>query len=271
MKYGFVIPKGNARDVAEIAHEAEQAGWDGIFVWETLYGIDAWVSLTAAAMRTERISLGTMLSPIARMRPWKIASEAATLHQLSNGRVILAVGLGAPETGWANFGEQTERKIRAELMDEGLEIVTRLWRGEPFDFHGMHYTVMLNESPALPPTRIPIWMVGLWGSEKSMRRTMKFDGLISAVKDEKGEWADALPHIRAMREFADSNRESKTPYDIVVEGETPSDNPESAYEIMRKWKEVGATWWIETRWNAMDKPNCKEIVLERIRAKPPTS
>src|SRR5688572_7910323 len=90
MKYGFVLPSGDARTAADFAYDAEQAGWDGFFVYETIWGIDAWVSLTAAAMRTERIRLGTDLTPLSRMRPWKLASETVTLDHLSGGRVIVA-------------------------------------------------------------------------------------------------------------------------------------------------------------------------------------
>src|SRR5512137_1911371 len=100
MRYGFVLPKGDARTAAGLAREAEQAGWDGFFVWEPVWGIDAWVALTAAAMQTQKIRLGTMLTPISRMRPWKLASETATLDNLSGGRVILSVGLGATDTGF---------------------------------------------------------------------------------------------------------------------------------------------------------------------------
>jgi alkanesulfonate monooxygenase SsuD/methylene tetrahydromethanopterin reductase-like flavin-dependent oxidoreductase (luciferase family) len=136
MRYGFVLPNGDARTAANMVWEAEQAGWDGFFVWESVWGVDAWVSLTAAAMRTERIKLGTMLTPPSRMRPWKLASETATLDNLSGGRVILAVGLGTTETGFDDFGEVTDRKLRAELMDEALDIVTGLWKGQPFSYTG---------------------------------------------------------------------------------------------------------------------------------------
>src|SRR6476659_10254219 len=105
MKYGFVLPAGDARTAADFAYDAEQAGWDGFFVYETVWGIDAWVSLTAAAMRTERIRLGTLLTPLSRMRPWKLASETATLDRLSNGRVNITVGMGAIESGFEAFGE----------------------------------------------------------------------------------------------------------------------------------------------------------------------
>src|SRR3990172_609835 len=109
MKFGFVMPQGDARAAARLAAEAEAAGWDGFFVWEPVWGIDAWVALTAAAMRTKRIRLGTMLTPLSRMRPWKLASETATLDNLSGGRVILAVGLGAVDTGFGAFGEATDQ------------------------------------------------------------------------------------------------------------------------------------------------------------------
>src|SRR5512138_1744010 len=99
MKYGFVLPRGDARTAADFARYAEDAGWDGFFVWEPVWGVDAWVSLAAAAMVTSRIRLGTMLTPVSRMRPWKLASETATLDHLSGGRVTLAVGLGATDTG----------------------------------------------------------------------------------------------------------------------------------------------------------------------------
>ena len=130
MKYGFVLPGGEARTAADFAQAAEEAGWDGFFVWEPVWGVDAWVSLAAAAMTTQRIRLGTMITPVSRMRPWKLASETAALDRLSNGRVILSVGLGALDSGFAAFGEVTDRKQRAELLDEGLEVLIALVGGD---------------------------------------------------------------------------------------------------------------------------------------------
>src|ERR671936_453721 len=101
MQYGFIFPFQDARLASECAREAEAAGWDGFFVWEPVWGIDAWMQLTAAAMTTQRIRLGTMITPLSRMRPWELAGKAVTLDRLSNGRTILAVGLGAVDTGWA--------------------------------------------------------------------------------------------------------------------------------------------------------------------------
>src|SRR3954467_6786736 len=154
MKYGFGLPAGDARAVADLAYQSRQAGWDGVFVAETVWGVDAWVSLTAAAMVTERIRLGTLLSPVSRMRPWTLASETATLDRLSNGRVTLSVGLGAIDTGFAEFGEVTDRKTRAALLDEGLDILTGLWRGQPFSYDGAHYQIKPTSFfPPSPPVQ----------------------------------------------------------------------------------------------------------------------
>jgi len=274
MKYGLVLPTGDARTTADYARDAEQAGWDGFFVWEPVWGIDAWVSLTAAAMQTERIWLGTMLTPLSRMRPWELASKAATLDHLSNGRVILSVGLGAIDTGFEEFGEVTDRKTRAELLDEGLDILVGLWRGQPFNYKGKHYKIRETKFyPPPPPAqqpRIPIWVVGAWPRMKSMRRVLRYDGLLPAVQDEKGQWQlPTAENLRAMKAFIESNRAETTPFDIVVEGETPDDDGERAAAIVRSWAEAGATWWIEARWEAPRNAEGLQVVRQRIRQGPP--
>ena len=119
MNYGFIIPGAAPREFAELAREAEEVGWDGVFVPDCVPGTDPWVVLATIAMSTERVRIGTMLTPVARRRPWKLASEVATLDHISGGRVILSVGLGALNAGFEQFGERTESKVRAELLDEG--------------------------------------------------------------------------------------------------------------------------------------------------------
>ncbi len=273
MKYGFVLPHGDARTAAELAQTAEHAGWDGFFVWEPVWGIDAWVSLTAAAMRTERIRLGTMLSPMSRMRPWKLAGEAATLDNLSGGRVIISVGLGAIDTGFAAFGEETDRRTRAELLDEGLEIMTGLWQGQPFSYEGQHYhiepTDFMPPPPPVQQPRIPIWVVGAWPRPKSMRRALKYDGLLPMVFDAEGRPKQAAPaDVIQMRATIAVNREASTPFDIVVEGVTPSDAPEKASAIIGEWAEAGATWWIESMWGENSMPTL-DAVRQRVAQGPP--
>lgn len=274
MQYGFVLPSGDARTAADFAQLAEQAGWDGFFVWEPVWGIDAWICLAAAAMQTSNIRLGTLLSPLSRMRPWKVASETATLDNLSNGRVILSVGLGATDTGFSAFGEETDRRTRADLLDESLDILSGLWAGQPFSYLGAHYQVKETEfSPPPPPVqqpRIPIWVVGLWPSKKSMGRVLKYDGLLPNVFDEHGQHRPLIPDdVREMSSYIAKNRDQSTPFDIVVEGETPGADPQGAAGIIRPWIDAGATWWIEAMWEAPRDAHGRQAVLTRLKQGPP--
>lgn len=277
MKYGFVMPGGGARLVADFAAEAESAGWDALFVWDSVWGVDPWVSLAAAAMVTERIRLGTMITPVSRRRPWKLAGETATLDRLSGGRVILAVGLGAVDTGFAEFGEETDRKTRAELMDECLAIVSGLWRGQPFNFDGKHYRVRETKFHAPPPPvqqpRIPVWVVGAWPRPKSMQRVLRWDGLLPNKMNAAGQHERVQPDdIRAMKAYVDEHRTATAPFDIIVEGETPGRAPRKAAGIVRPWAEAGATWWLEAMWSMtgkMDTAAGRKPVLARVRRGPP--
>ncbi|MGQ0600446.1 MAG: LLM class flavin-dependent oxidoreductase [Anaerolineales bacterium] len=270
MRYGFVFPGGDARTATEYCRAAEDAGWDGFFVWEPVWGVDAWVTLAAAAMVTERIRLGTMITPLSRMRPWKLAGETATVDQLSNGRVILAVGLGAVDSGFEAFGEVTDRKARAELLDEGLDILTGLWRGQPFSYDGAHYhlkpTTFMPPPPPVQQPRIPIWVVGAWPREKSMRRVLRYDGLLPNVMDaKKGPHGTITPdHIREMKAYIEANRTATTPFDIVMEGVTPGRSRKKAAAQVKQWADAGATWWIEALWG-----KDLQAVLQRIKQGPP--
>lgn len=276
MRYGFIYPGGDARTAAECAHEAEKAGWDGFFVWNPMWGVDAWVTLAAVAMRTKRIRIGTMITPLSRRRPWKLASETATVDRLSNGRLVLAVGLGASDTGFIQFGEETDRIKRAELLDEGLDILTGLWRGQPFSHEGKHYhvkpTTFFPPPPPLQLPRIPIWVVGAWPRSKSMQRVLRYDGLLPNVMKDGLPVRAELDDIREMKAYVDAQRVEKTPFDIVVEGKTPGNNPKRASAIVRRWADAGATWWLEADWSLTDtmwKASTQKRILARILPGPP--
>ena len=264
MKYGFVLTTGDPRAAAELAQVAEQAGWDGFFVFDAPWHQDPWVMLAAAAMTTERIRLGTMLTGVPRRRPWKLASETATLDNLSGGRVILTAGLGAPETGLPELGEAVDRRTRAELLDEGLDVVAGLWAGQPFAYEGKHYTVKPMSFPAPPKPvqqpRITVWVVGAWPRQKSMRRVLKWDGIVPCGFNEKGEVRQATPdEVREIKAYVDRERGADTPFDIVVEGETPGGD-------LAAYADAGATWWNEARWSAPD----VAALRRRLEDGPPT-
>ncbi|CAN5635595.1 LLM class flavin-dependent oxidoreductase [soil metagenome] len=272
MRYGFVLPHGDARTAAELARAAEDGGWDGFFVWEPVWGYDAWVLLTAAAMQTERIKLGTMLTPLSRMRPWKLASETVTLDHLSGGRVVISVGLGALDSGFAEFGEETDRRTRARLLDEGLDVLTGLWRGQPFEYVGSHYQVRPSEFlPPPPPVqqpRIPIWVVGAWPSPKSLGRALRYDGILPTVIGDEGARQATPDEVRELTDYVRRVR-GEEPFDVVVEGETPGGDPEAAGDQVRTWADAGATWWIEGRWDVIGRPDAVDVVRERLRQGPP--
>ena len=281
--YGFVIPGGEIVTLVELAREAEEAGWDGVFIPDCIYidseldpmmpAFDPWVMLGAMATRTQHIKLGTMITPLSRRRPWKVARETMTIDQLSHGRLILPVGLGAlDDAGFGKVGEATDRKTRAQLLDESLEIITGLWSGKPFHYDGRHYH--LQEMVFLPPPvqtpRIPIWVVGAWPREKSMQRVVQYDGLLPNKLNDDGTMGEITPQdIRAMKAYITERRTLKTPFDIIWEGQTPgADRAQGAAQVA-PWIEAGITWWMESMWPSPDFHPTLDDVRARIQQGPP--
>lgn len=273
MRYGFVLPQGDAATAADLAATAEEAGWDGFFVWEPVWGVDAWICLTAAAMRTRRIRLGTMLTPLPRRRPWDLAGQVATLDNLSGGRVVLSVGLGAVHDGWLAFEPDRGRRVRAELLDEGLAILDGLWRGQPFAYDGAHYTVRPTDFMVPPPVqrpRVPVWVVGGWPAPRSMRRAARWDGwLPNLVGPRAGALtpatlAEGVAWLRAARAARDQDM---TGYDVVVEGTTAAGDP-AARDTVARWADAGATWWIEADWS-VPAADVRGYAEARLSAGPP--
>jgi alkanesulfonate monooxygenase SsuD/methylene tetrahydromethanopterin reductase-like flavin-dependent oxidoreductase (luciferase family) len=276
VRYGWVLPYGDARTAAELAVLAEQNGWDGFFVWEPVWGIDAWVALAAAAVRTERIRLGTMLTPLPRRQPWDVASQVATLDNLSGGRAILSVGLGAPDDRWWLFEEDPGRKVRAERLDEGLELMTRLWTGEPVSYQGTHYRARpARRLPPPPPVqrpRVPIWVVGAWPRPRSMRRAARWDGWLPDHLPREGRreltpdvLREGVAWVREQRSAAGLSMDG---YEVVAEG-TTSPDPEAAAAVVRPWADAGATWWVEADWSDMDADRVLVAARARLSAGPP--
>lgn len=266
LKYGFVFPGQDVKQALECAELAEAHGWDGFFVWDSVWALDPWAQLAAIAVRTKRIRLGTMITPVSRQRPWTLAGQTVTVDHLSDGRLILPVGLGALDTGFANFGEQTDRKIRAELLDEGLEIITGLWKGQPFNYKGKHYQIkelsFMSPPPPVQQPRIPIWVVGAWPREKSMGRVVKYDGILPNKLDEQGKHgAYNADDLRAIKTYVTEHRKLDTPFDIVCEGTTPKDQ-----KNLEAFADAGMTWWIESMWEA---PNGLADLKARLKDGPP--
>ena len=177
IRYGAVLPGGPAPEQLEQAELAERAGWDGVFSWETGYGVDPWTLLAAIAARTSRVRLGTILTPLPFRRPWKLASQLATLDQLSGGRAIVAVGLGALGAELPDTGEETDLKIRAARLDEGIDLMQTLWRGgDRYDGAHYHYrTGTFGLAAMVRPVQqpIPIWVAARWPRPRAARSSRR--------------------------------------------------------------------------------------------------
>jgi alkanesulfonate monooxygenase SsuD/methylene tetrahydromethanopterin reductase-like flavin-dependent oxidoreductase (luciferase family) len=251
MKHGIILTCGTVHEQCALARLAEEAGWDGVFTFDGIHVGDAlelydpWVLMGALAGVTRTVRLGAIISPLARRRPWKVARETVTVDHLSNGRLVVPVGLGTlDDAAFGRVGEPTERRVRAERLDETLEILQGLWSGEPFGYAGKHYRfepMAFRPRPVQRP-RIPIWVVGAWPSERSMHRVLGYDGLVPNSMEGIGKLRPR--HLAEMRAWL-AERRSLENFDIVAEGVT---NAENAAETVRPWREAGATWWIEAAW-----------------------
>ncbi|MFW9992596.1 MAG: LLM class flavin-dependent oxidoreductase [Candidatus Odinarchaeota archaeon] len=276
MKYGLDVATGreyfNPRTLVDLAVEAEEAGWDGLFIWDCYYTsgseevstVNPWVALSAIAMKTKRIKIGAMVTPLARRRPWQVARETVSLDHLSNGRLIFGAGLGFSPREFTDFGEESNLRIRGQKLDEALEVLTGLWSGERFSFQGKHYRV--TDARFLPkPTqspRIPVWTAGFWPNKKPFRRAAKWDGIYPGRADQQPFTPEDLNEVL---NFVKERRKESDPFDAMIYGKTPSD-PVKGAEIVEPFIEAGATWWAE----GLDyERGTLEEKRERIRNGPP--
>jgi len=276
MYYGIYIPNFgddlSVRGLATLAQEAEASGWDGFFLWDhILYRttspvvmVDPWIALTAIAMTTEHIRIGTTVTPLARRHPWKLARETVSLDHLSRGRLTLGVGLGHPATvEFSQFGEEPDDRIRAAKLDEGLDVLTGLWSGKPFRYQGTHYHI--QKTTFLPSTlqtpRIPIWVAGFWPHPAPFRRAARWDGVVP-LKQGGLQPEDTEQIVTFLKE----HRSSDTPFDIIKIGMTPGDNKAKGSKVVTPYAAAGATWWLESLFT---KRNSVEQMRQRIRQGPP--
>lgn len=267
MKYGVSVPNFgdyyHPRTLAGLAHDAEAAGWDGFFIWDhVLFNAfphaDPWVALAAIAMSTERIRIGTMVTPLPRRRPIKLAREAVSIDYLSTGRLILGVGIGAGPWEWEDLGEEPDLRVRGAMLDEGLEVLSGIWSGEPYSHHGVYYTVHVQLPGSSGPTaflprpvqrpRIPIWVAGFWPNKPPFRRAARWDGVVpllvgaSPLEIEPmtpAALAEIVAYVRRHRTNPDA------PFDVTASGATPGDDPAEGARIASSFAAAGATWWIE--------------------------
>jgi alkanesulfonate monooxygenase SsuD/methylene tetrahydromethanopterin reductase-like flavin-dependent oxidoreductase (luciferase family) len=261
-------------DLVRLGTDAERAGFSGFFLWDHLVHsgsgagppiVDPWQVLALVAAGTSRIALGTMITPVARRRPWKLAKETTTLDLLSNGRVILGVGLGAPPGEFSLFGESADARHRAELLDEGLDVLAGLWSGEPFSYRGKHYTVgpvAFAPVPVQHPRRMRVWVGGELPAAGPVARAARWDGFVP-IHRERPDGQATPADIAAVRDKIETLRGTTANFDIAVWGELDSDGQVAA--ALPAYRDAGATWFIESPRSGA---GWLELVRDRIRRGP---
>jgi alkanesulfonate monooxygenase SsuD/methylene tetrahydromethanopterin reductase-like flavin-dependent oxidoreductase (luciferase family) len=258
MRFGLDVPTtgefADARKLAALATEAEMAGWDGFFVWDIIFGggeepvADPWIALTAIALATSSMRIGTLATPLARHRPWLVARQVATLDQLSAGRMTVTAGLGHNPRDFAAFGEESAPAVRARALDEGLTVLGGLLAGET-TYQGERYS--LGGVTLLPPPvqrpRPPIWLAGGWPIQAPFRRAARWDGALVKSWNQATKKPISAGEFGACVAFTLERRREygmDGPFEMIATGESPSDPDESGAAI-RPYRDAGATWWIE--------------------------
>ena len=290
----FVAPTihdySDPRILVDLAKMTEAAGWDGYFICDhLLLDPDGWlpladpsIALGAIAAVTNKVIIGSMVTPVSRRRPWKLAKEFATLDQLSNGRGRIGIGLGGLDQEFSNFGEEPNKKILAGKTDEGMEIIEQLHTGEAVNYDGKTY--QLRNARLLPRPeqrpRIPVWVAAMLPFKAGQRRAAKWDGIMPHVmppnldetQDTSGldlriAFSPSPEQIREVTEFAAGLRDSDEPFDVVASGVTYGLEEDEVAGRLRAYEEAGATWWCE--WLDCGRPDTLEEVQAQIQAGPP--
>lgn len=256
MKYGLYVPPfgdyADARRLASLAKDAEEAGWDGFFTWDHLAFdwvrapvVDPWVAYTAIGISTSRIRFGPLVTPLPRRRPWKVARETVSIDQLSGGRLILGVGLGGGPAENAAFNEAVDPKELGARLDEELEILTGLWSGEKFSYTGRYYQVKEAEFLPLPvqQPRIPIWVAGFWPGQAPFRRAARWDGVFPLNRNDNEFLSPA--QIREIVAVVRQQRQSDRPFDVAHSGFSDGKDPDRAACQVAAYQDAGVTWWLE--------------------------
>lgn len=244
MRFGLSVPNmADPRELVALAVLADRNGWDGFFLWDHLQGRpayaaelhDPWVVLGAVADRTERVRVGTLVTPVARRRPWVLAKQVTTLDHLSGGRAVLGVGLGEPPEGdFGAFGEEVDPRRRAAIYDEGLVLLDDLLRGGEVAHRGTHFRVdaQLRPAPVQRP-RPPIWVAARIGARRPLARALRHEGLAPIAPDGNPPTPDAVAGYLA-------GVERPAGFDVVsswAEGVGPDE-----------YADAGVTWLVESRW-----------------------
>lgn len=277
MRFGIDLPTAgpyaDIRALVELARDAEAAGWDGFFLYDQIASdiaeelADPWIALTAIALSTSRLRFGTLVTPLPRRRPWKVARETVSLDRLSGGRLVLGVGSGGGEREFDALGEASAARTRAAMLDEALDVLNGLWQGQLFNYSGQHYQVrdaLFLPTPRQQP-RIPIWVGGTWPAQAPFRRAARWDGVFPHYSGPDGP-AQMPPTVLAeLVEFIRRERGEHGRFDVVLRKKIQIANQATEALLLADYAAAGLTWWLE---GVEGQPSI-DAMRARIRSGPP--
>lgn len=271
MRCGLAVPNlgdyGDMGLLLDLAHRADRAGWHGVFLWDHVHYrtgrsirmVEPWTALAAvaAARPSSSLTLGVLVTPLARRRPWVLARQIATVAQLAPGRVVCGAGLGTPaDAEFGAFGEPTGDAERAVRLDEALTVLRSLLDGAAVSFAGSSLQVDGVQFPAVVP-RVPVWIAGRWPNRRPLRRAAGHDGVY--LEKLGGSWLEPS-EVAAAVEFARAMGAAES-FEVVVPGIT--DRRDVA--MLDEYATAGATWWLE---HLGPKRGTVDEVLARVDAGP---
>ena len=233
-----------------MAELAEASGWDGVFTWDGISvgqvdTYDPWVVMAAMAMRTDRVTLGAIITPPSRRRPWECPrtdSARSALERPSRAPGRARCASMTPASGMS--ASQTDTRTRASCSTsrsrssrDYARRAVRL-RGSPLPIRQVYVP-----ADARPAARIRIWVVGAWPSERSMRRTLRYDGVVTQV--------GSAEEVAAIADWVRRGRPEPGGAGLRYRrAGTTSRRPGCRRrDRVRPYADAGATWWLDADWD----------------------
>ncbi len=260
-------PFANPAAIVSLALLAEEAGWDGFFLWDHLLWtwpeptdvIEPWPVLGAIAQTTTRLMIGTMVTPVARRRPWQLAREVITLDHLSRGRMMLGVGLGSPDEDFTPFWphpssaraptprelEAAEHRERWRRFHDGLQLLDQLLRGATADRDDALLTArdVTLRPRAYRNRTIPILVGGRATTMRGLHLAAEHAGGVPIAFDQE---SPGQPSLQQVRTYATTIRQAAAPRTPVVAIWAHTDGRPRAASDIKPYIDAGVDWWIET-------------------------
>jgi F420-dependent oxidoreductase-like protein len=231
--FGVTVPQISRtwEESKSAAQTFEQQGYDSLWVCDHLYGVprpdipilEAWTLLTALGAVTERVELGTLVTPPGFRNPALLAKIVATLDRITNGRVVPGMGAGWFRQEFVGYGfDFPDTRIRLKRLAEAAELMTRAWTETGVTFEGKEYQTD-NLTIAPPPVRRPPLLIGGSGEKVTMRIAARFADIwnnLAGQQAKLGHKVEVLrEHCKAVGRDPNSIRVSQQAMVLITEKE----------------------------------------------------